>query len=162
MRWMLWGALAPAIVLAGCQQAANNSAPTSNATLAEIHKAENAQLAALNAKDFAGATAVYGKDAVIWVPGELPLSGDGLRGYFQKSADDPAYAATMDEGSNKSWVSADGDLAVTQFTGSDTHTVDGKPVTRRLLNQTVWQKQADGAWKNVSDVNMALPEAAAE
>lgn len=157
----LFTAAAP-LLLAACGQ--KPAAVDSETVLAAIHQAENAQIEALGKGDLAGATAVYGEGATIYVEGMPPATGaDAIKANFERQFTDKAFKVAVTEGSNKSWVAASGDLAVTGFTGTWTRTdpASGKPVTGPILNQTVWQKQADGSWKNVSDVNMALPEAAA-
>jgi ketosteroid isomerase-like protein len=71
---------------------------------------------------------------------------------------DPNAALKLNQGG--SLIAASGDLAVTtgsyEFTFTDPAT--GEPTAQHGMNQSVWQKQTDGAWKNVSDFNVALPE----
>lgn len=149
----------PLVLLAACNQAAAPADP--DAVMTAIHEVENGQMKAINARDAAGAGAVYAPDAMFYVPGQDPVSGsEAIAANFAEGIKDPAYAVTADEGSNRSWVAASGDMAATSFTGTWTRTVDGKVTTDRLVNQTVWQKQADGSWKIASDMNMTLPAAA--
>jgi ketosteroid isomerase-like protein len=155
----------PFVLLAGCEQAAETPAVDPDAVLAAIHEAENMQLAALQNDDVAGAVAVYGEGAALYVDREVPAIGPAaIQANMEAMFSDPGFNAEMDEGSYKSWVSASGDMAVTSFTGqfSRTNAETGEVVTEPMVNQTVWQKQADGSWKNVHDVNMVYAAEAVE
>lgn len=132
------------------------------AVMDAIHAVENGQIAALNAKDLAGATKVYTADAVLYAPGDPPASGsEAITAAFTNATADKAYGVVPDEGSQKSWVAASGDYATTSFTGQFTRTVDGAAKTDPFVNQTLWAKQQDGTWKIVSDVNAVVGTAAA-
>jgi ketosteroid isomerase-like protein len=158
-------AAAPIILIAACSQPAEPPAADADAVLAAIHEVENAQLEALNNGDTAGGAVVYGEGATLYVDGTSPATGaDAIQAHMEAMLSDPGFNVSMDEGSYKSWVAASGDLAVTSFTGlfSRTDTETGEVVTEPVVNQTVWQKQANGSWKNVHDVNMVYVGEAAE
>lgn len=52
-----------------------------------------------------------------------------------------------------------GDLATKTYTSAWTHTdgTSGIVLAERLVSQTTWVRQADGSWKNVSDLNAVYP-----
>lgn len=54
-----------------------------------------------------------------------------------------------------------GDLATKIYTSAWTHTdgTRGIVLAERLVSQTTWVRQADGSWKNVSDLNAVYPVA---
>jgi uncharacterized protein (TIGR02246 family) len=147
-------ALLPIAVLAACTPP---GAPDPAAVLAEIAKVEAAQMAAMEAGNVAGAIAPYAADAVMVSPGAAPAGGDAIRRNFEALAADPGFGLSVTRG--PAWVAASGELAVTSFTAQYTFTdpVSRRPVTEPMGNQTVWQKDADGAWKIVSDYNVSLP-----
>lgn len=150
----------PVVLVAACSQPAETPAADADAVLAAIHEVENAQLEALNDGDIAGGAVVYGEGATLYVDGTSPATGaEAIQAHMEAMLSDPGFNVSMDEGSYKSWVAASGDLAVTSFTGqfSRTNAETGEVVTEPVVNQTVWQKQGDGSWKNVHDVNMVYP-----
>jgi ketosteroid isomerase-like protein len=158
-------AAAPIILISACSQPAETPAVDPDAVLAAIHEVENGQLEALNSNDLAGGVAVYGEGATLYVDGTSPATGaEAIQAHMEAMLSDPGFDVSMDEGSYRSWVAASGDLAVTSFTGlfSRTDAETGEVVTEPVVNQTVWQKQDDGSWKNVHDVNMVYVEEAAE
>jgi len=155
MRALMLGALAPAMMLAACNKAAEEPAAQADAdaALAAISEVEQGQLAAFNADDVAGAIAVYAPDAIFFDAGSPPSSGlDAIR---------PGFEAMIGDANSKieltrtgSWVADSGELVVTQAKYTQTYTgPDGKAMTVSGVNQTVWKRQADGTWKNVSDFN---------
>mgnify|MGYP000386248845 CR=1 FL=1 len=155
----------PVMLIAACSQPDEAPAADPDAVLAAIHEVENGQLEALNANDLAGGVAVYGEGATLYVDGMAPAVGaEAIQAHMAAMFSDPGFNVEMDENSYKSWVAASGDLAVTSFTGlfSRTNEESGDVVTEPVVNQTVWQKQADGSWKNVHDVNMVYVAEAAE
>ena len=128
--------------------------------IAAISKAEAAQASAVGEKDLDRAVAVFAEDATLYMQGMPPAVGHAaIRGVNERALKDPVLNVVLDEASRKWWVSASGDLATTTYTSAWTHTDpnNGKPVTEQLVSQTTWQRQADGAWKNVSDINAVYP-----
>lgn len=152
-------AAAPIALLAACNQAAAPADPA--AVLAEIQKVEEGQIAAFNADDADGATAVYAADARFFDAGSPVVVGsDAIKAAFGAMLGDANAALELTE--NGSWVAASGELAVTSADYKQTMTgVDGKPTTIAGANLTVWQKQADGSWKIAADFNGPAPAAEA-
>jgi len=128
--------------------------------ISAIQKAEEAQGVALGKKDLDGAVTVFAEDATLYSPGIPPASGrQAIKAVNERVLEDPALNILIDEGSRKWWVSTSGDLATTSYTSAWTHTdaSRGKPVTEKLVSQTTWEKQSDGSWKNVLDINAVYP-----
>ena len=125
-----------------------------------IQKIEEAQAAALARNDLDGAVAVFAENTTLYLPGMPPASGrEAIKALHERVLKDPALNVAIDEASRKWWVSASGDLATTTYTTAWTHTdaSSGKPMTEQLVSQTTWAKQADGSWRNVSDINAVYP-----
>lgn len=163
MKWSLVIAAASLALLGACTQKPENTDPEK--VVAAINKAEEAQAAALGRKDFDGAVAVFAEDATLYMQGMPPAVGrDAIKAVNERVLKDPALNVVIDETSRKWWVSASGDLATTTYTSAWTHTdaSSGNSVTERLVSQTTWERQADGTWKNVSDINAVYPAAVAE
>jgi ketosteroid isomerase-like protein len=132
--------------------------------IAAITKAEVTQAAALDRKDLDGAVAVFAEDAMLYMQDMPPAMGrEAIKAVNERVLNDPALNVVPDEASRKWWISASGDLATTIYTSAWTHSdaSSGKPVTERLVSQTTWVRQADGRWKNVSDINAVYPAPAA-
>ncbi|TAL03018.1 MAG: nuclear transport factor 2 family protein [Rhodospirillaceae bacterium] len=133
--------------------------------IAAISKTEEAQTAAIGRNDLNGAVAVFAEDATLYTPGMPPAIGrEAIKAVNERVLKDPALNIVIDEASRKFWISANGDLATTTYTSAWTHTdaISGKPVTERLVSQTTWERQADGTWQNVSDLNAIYPVVPAE
>ena len=155
-------AAASLALLGACTQKPEAADP--EIAIAGISRAEETQAAALGRKDLDGAVAVFAEDATLYMQGMPPAMGrEAIKAVNERVLKDPALNVVIDEASRKWWVSASGDLATTTYTSAWTHTdaSSGKPVTERLVSQTTWERQADGTWKNVSDINAAYPAAAA-
>jgi len=152
----------PLAMLAGCGQQA--SAPVDTAKeLAAIHKMEEAQVAAFASRDLVAGLAPYVESSAFAQCGAPLLEGlPAIRPTMEAMLADPA--SRLEVTPKGSFVSAGGDLAVTTGDYAYTYTdpTTKQPVTEKGVNQTVWQKQADGSWKNVSDFNVATAPAAAE
>ncbi|WP_428028513.1 YybH family protein [Altererythrobacter sp.] len=153
MRAMTLGALAPALMLAACNQAAEAPAADPQAVLDAIAQVEQGQETAFNADDLAGATGVYASDATFFNAGGAPADGsEAINAEFDGMFKDANSGISITR--DKSWVAGSGELAVTQshytftFSGDD-----GNPMSVEGVNLTVWQKQDDGSWKIASDFN---------
>lgn len=140
-----------------CQPAAEK--PASVDTTAEsqaIEKAEQAQIAAINAHDLSGATSVYGEDAVFVGDDGVAVKGkDAISNTFKGFMADPTVKIDYTPGAKT--FSAGGDMAYSTAAFSETYT-DPKtkqPVSIKGTNSSVWQKQSDGNWKLVVDSNPA-------
>jgi ketosteroid isomerase-like protein len=153
---MRYIALAPFALLAAC--AVEKTDP--QAALDEVRKTEQAQIAAIQAKNLDGAVGVYDANATLIAPGGGPTTGAAaIRGTFQALLADPNLKIDFKQGPG--WAS--GDLAVTTATGSLT-TTDAKthlPATTEMDVQTVWHKDAKSEWKIVSDFDVARAPAPA-
>jgi ketosteroid isomerase-like protein len=158
MKTLLVPAAASLALLGACTQKSAITDP--QRVIAAISKVEAAQASALGNKDLDRAVAVFAEDATLYMQGMPPAVGRAaIKGANERVLKDPALNVVPDEASRKWWVSSSGDLATTTYTSAWTHTdpSNGKPVTERLVSQTTWQRQADGAWKNVSDINAVYP-----
>lgn len=153
MRAIIFATLAPAMFIAGCNQPPADTPADPADVLAAIDAVEQGQQAAFNADDLEGATSVYATDARFFDAGGAPAVGaEAIRAAFEGMFADPNAALSLTR--TQSWVAESGDLAVT--TSDYTLTVtgdDGQPVTISGVNQTLWQKQADGSWKIAADFN---------
>ena len=151
-------ALAALVMLGACQQ--NAAAPAIKTdTAAEtgaIRALEDRQIAAINAKDAAGSSAIYGKDAVfIGGNGEMTSGGEAIGTSFKKFVSDPLMKIDYQPGSKT--FSDDGSMAFSTANFTETHTnpATGKVETVTGTNLSVWRKQADGSWTLVADSNPA-------
>lgn len=155
-------AVAVLAILSGCTREADVADPED--VIAAIGRTEAAQAAALGRKDLDEAVAVFAEDATLYMQGLPPAIGRAaIKAANERVLQDPALNVAIDAGSRKWWVAASGDLATTTYTSAWTHTDpgSGKPVTERLVSQTTWKRQPDGAWKNVADINAVYPAPAA-
>jgi uncharacterized protein (TIGR02246 family) len=144
----------PLLALAACSKAVTTANPETE--LAAIRAVEKSQQTAFNSDDLEGAVAPYAEGAIFVGPGEAPARGiEAIRASAEAFIKDPNMSLSMTGGMG--WVAASGDLAVT--TGNWTLTMsgaDGKAMVMNGINQSTWQKQADG-WKMVLDFNQATP-----
>ena len=105
------------------------------------------------AKDLEEIVANYADDAVLIAPGSAPFQGkDAIRGGLKEMQGDSNLSLEFE--ASRVDVAKSGDFAYTQ--GSYTMTLTD-PSTKKPLNDkgsyvTVYQKQADGSWKVVSDI----------
>ncbi len=157
MRVPILLACAPLALVCSCSQPPASADP--NAVLSEIHAVEEAQVGAFSTKDIEGGLAPYAESSAFIASGTPYMDGlAAIRPGMEAMLADPNAALEMTP--KTSFVSASGDLAVTVsdyvYTHSDSET--GQAVAEKGVNQTVWRKQADGSWKNVSDFNISLPQ----
>jgi len=157
MRTMLTCAVIMAC--AACQQKATAPVPADTTADAQaIENAAKAQLAAIAARDVAGATNVYASDAVfIDDAGAASRGKDAINVTFTGYLADPAMKLDFKLG--RMIVSSSGDMAysVSEYTQTYTNPTTKKPVTMKGTNLCVWRKQADGSWKLAADSNPAGP-----
>ena len=140
-------ALAVAIALAGCEQAAK---PAGN-PIAELRAADSALQEALVAKDLEKITAFYADNAVMLPTAEPMIEGKpAIRDEWQHILAIPDFSnAAQLRGAD---VSTAGDLGYTWGTyRSKMMGEDGKPVEEPGKFLTVWKRGADGGWKVVMD-----------
>lgn len=152
--------IASALLLtaAACQQPAPKADEPAKvdtaAAAADIKAAEDAQIAAINAKDTAKATASYAEDAVfIGDDGKLVAGSAAIAEAFGGFLPDPALKIDYQPGEKT--FSDDGSMAYATATYSETITdpATKKVVTLTGTNLSVWRRQADGSWKLVADSN---------
>lgn len=147
-------ALTSLALLAACTQ---QSPPADrDRVIAAIQQIETAQADAVGRKDLDSALSVFADDTTLYLPGMPPAKGiKAIKAVHERAMQDPAQNVVIDDASRKWWISAGGDLATTTYTYVWTHTdaSSHKAVTEHIISQTTWAKQADGSWKNVSDVN---------
>ena len=130
--------------------------PDTAAETAAIVKLEQAQIAAITARDQAGATAPYTDDAVfISERGEASRGKDAIASGFKTFLADPTLKFDYTPGAKV--FSDGGDMAYSTaaYTQSYTDPATKKLVTMKGTNLSVWKKQADGSWKLVADSNPA-------
>jgi uncharacterized protein (TIGR02246 family) len=119
---------------------------------------EEGQIAAITARDPAGATSPYSDDAVfINDRGEASRSKDAIAAGFKKFLADPTLKIEYTPGAKV--FSDSGDMAYSTAEYSETYTdaATKKQVTMKGVNLSVWKKQADGSWKLIADSNPAAP-----
>ena len=147
------------VLLGACQQQAATPPAKADTQVASdaIGKLENAQIAAIKAKDPAGATALYGDDAV-FITGSGKTNGkEAIVTFFKGFLNDPHV--TIDYKPGTKTFSDDGTLAYSTATYVESYTdpTTKKPTTVKGTNLSVWRRQADGSWKLVGDANADSP-----
>ena len=146
-------AAAMALALCACERNSRTPAQADTAGAAqEVEQAEQAMLAAFQAKDAARLTSHYTSDAVVALPGEAALKGNEAIGRANaRDLADPNFKLTF--ANEKTEVASSGDLAYTIGTFNVTYT---NPETKQPQDGagnyiTVFKKQADGSWKAAAD-----------
>lgn len=132
--------------------------PDTAAETQAIEKMEQAQIAAITARDQAGATSPYADDAVfISERGEASRGKDAIAAGFKAFLTDPTLKFDYKPGPKV--FSDDGGMAYStaEYTETYTDPATKKVVTMKGTNLSVWRKQADGSWKLVADSNPAGP-----
>jgi uncharacterized protein (TIGR02246 family) len=147
------GAVALALLSAGCQQAAPPARkPDLKAEEAKILETDAAYMKAVQAKDAAAAAGVFAEDGASNAPGMPRSEGRAavakeLEEYFKQ----PRLSISWKN--SKVVISESGDLAYTTGTSETTKPdAKGKPVLEKGKFVTVWKKQAGGSWKVVEDI----------
>lgn len=154
----------PLAGLAACKQAEEASVPETSLKEApdpaqaeiSIEKAQAARISALNNRDVDGAVSVYAPDATLVIPNVEPLTDPAsIRANYASLLGDDSVKITVTP--TRTWVSAGADFAVTTAQISFADKVPGERPSVSSTNQSVWQRQADGTWKIVSEYSVALP-----
>ncbi|GAA4758442.1 hypothetical protein GCM10023264_28460 [Sphingomonas daechungensis] len=148
------------LACAACTQQATapTAKPDTAAETAAIEKLEQAQIAAITARDQAGATASYGDDAVfISERGETSKGRDAIVAGFKSLLADPTLKIDYKPGSKTFSDAGDMAYSTAEYTETYTDPTTKKPVTIKGMNLSVWKRQADGSWKLVADSNPAAP-----
>ena len=153
------------LACAACTQNAPEPAakPDTAAETQAIETLEKGQIAAVTARDVAGATNLYADDAVfISERGEASHGRDAITAGFKGMLTDPTMKIDYKPGPKT--FSDGGDMAysIAEYTESYTDPATKKVVNMKGTNLSVWKKQADGGWKLVADSNPAGPSGAAE
>lgn len=146
-------------LLGACQQQGASAPPKSDTQAASeaIGKLEKEQIAAINAKDPAAATALYGDEAVFITTSRKTDGKDAIVTFYRDFLTDPNVKIDYNPG--KKTFSDDGTLAYSTatYTESFTDPATKKATTVKGTNLSVWRKQADGGWKLVGDANADSP-----
>ena len=127
---------------------------------ASIKEAQAARISALNRRDVDGAVSVYAPNATLVVPNATPLTDPAsIRANYASLLGDDGMVMTVTP--TRTWVSAGADFAVTtaRITVHRKSNGDRPGIDTGIdsASQSVWQRQADGTWKIVSEYNVALP-----
>jgi uncharacterized protein (TIGR02246 family) len=156
LRSIMAGAL---VALGACTQATKTADPAK--VISAIQKVEEEQNAALAQNDLDRAVTIFTEDSTVYFTGQPPMHGRAaIKAFNARALKDPALKVVIDEANRKTWVAASGELATTAYRYAWTHTdaATGRPVTEQVASQTTWEKQADGTWKNVMDINVVYAE----
>lgn len=144
-------ALILSVAAVGC-----NKAPDTQSDAQAIRDSEAAAVKDWQAKDVNKITSHYAADAVMLVPDLPAMKGtDAIRNGVATVLKDPHMTLTFSP--SVVMVSKDGDMAYTQgyyvMTYSEPRT--GATMVEKGKYVTVYQKQPDGSWKAVEDINNA-------
>src|SRR5581483_8063932 len=153
------GLLALAI---GCSQAPPPAPPDTRATDEKaIRDNETAWSNDWGTKDVEKIVSHYADDATLMIPNMPLLKGkDAIhKGVAEMTADKNLALSFV---TSSAEVAKSGDIAYTQgtYTLTVTDPKTKKPITERGKYVTVYQKQPDGSWKAVEDINNADAPAA--
>lgn len=145
----LLGITAIALVATACNQSAN----THDADVQALKDNEVQWNQDWLSKDASKIAAHYSDDAVLMVPGSVPVTGrDAIQSSLKQMVVDPAMSLKFQ--ASKVEVAKSGDLGYTQ--GSYTLTLTDSS-TKKVINDhgsyvTAYRKLTDGSWKAVSDI----------
>ena len=148
------------LACAACNQTAPapSAKPDNSAETAAIEKLEQAQIAAITARDPAGATSLYADDAVfIGDRGETSRGKEAIVSGFKSFLSDPAIKVDYQPGAKVFSESGDMAYSTAEYTETYTDSATKKLVNIKGTNLSVWKKQADGSWKLAADSNPAGP-----
>ena len=152
----LLGAATLALVVGGCQKAADKADP--EAVKAAIKADEKKWNDQFKAKDTEGLVGHYADDAYFVVPGVKPADGaTQIRKVYADAIADANFAVTF--ASDKIGVASSGDFAYARghFSEKYTDPKTGQATTDTGSYVTVYKKQQDGSWKAVEDFAAADP-----
>lgn len=143
-------------LLAACQPKAPEVDPIAEADT--IRRLEQSLVAAIASDDATAAASIYAHDSVLYSAGFAPANTTASReAMFAGMVNDPNAALTFN--SDRVVVSPDGTMAFSSgaYTMTMTNPETNQPATETGSFVTVWQKQVDGSWKIVSDINTPGP-----
>jgi len=151
------------VAILACAACNRNEAPRAAspdiaAETQAIQKAEEAQLAAITARDEAGSTSVYAEDAVfVDDHGNASRGRAAIASAFKPFLADPTMKLDYKPGSKVFSSSGDMAYSTAEFSQSYTDPKTKKLVTSKGTNVSVWRKESDGSWRLVADSNPAGP-----
>ena len=156
-------ALALAVILAGCNQAAPPAPDTREADAQAIRDVETAWSASFATKDVDKVGVFWADDASVFMTDSPVLTGiAAIEAAMKPMAEDKNFSISF--ASTKVEVSKASDLGYTQgaYTMAMTGSKTKKVLTEKGTYVTVYKKQADGGWKAVADIFNADAPAAPE
>jgi ketosteroid isomerase-like protein len=108
----------------------------------------------ISSKDTEKILSYWSDDAVLYSPGEAPVKGkDALRTMVAESFNNPGFSISWEP--IEAHVSDDGSMGYlieqNKVTINDSTIFYGNALT-------VWQKSADGTWKNVAEMSTPKPQ----
>jgi uncharacterized protein (TIGR02246 family) len=146
-------ALLAVLFTAGCASTPPPAPDTRDADAKAIHDNEDAWNNDFVAKDVAKLQAHYTDDATLMAPGMPPTHGkEAIGKVLKEMVGDPALSLKFQ--ATRVEVAKNGDFGYSEgtYTMSMTNPVTKKPMTDKGSYVTVYTKQADGAWKAISDI----------
>jgi uncharacterized protein (TIGR02246 family) len=156
-RFFFPASVALAVLIAGCAPATPPVAPdTRDADAKAIRQLEADWSQSFATKDVEKATAFYADDASLFNSGMPIVTGKAnIANTWKPYLSDSNFALSFSP--DKVVVSKSGDMASTQGSYSLTYT---DPKTKKQVSEKgkyveVYMKQADGSWKDVSDISNA-------
>jgi uncharacterized protein (TIGR02246 family) len=156
-RSTLWGICGLMLALAGCTQAPPPVPPdTREADAKAIRELEAAWVQAFAARDAKMVASFWAPDASVLMPNMPIINGrEAAQTAVEGMLKDPNFYLTFD--STKVEVSKASDYAYSEgtYTMASTDPKTKKVMTEKGKFVTVYQKQADGSWKAVADINNA-------
>lgn len=151
------------LALTACTQVTPPAPDTREADTKAIHDVEAIARKAWADKSAESLASIYAPNGQLIVPGMGAISGPAdIQASAAEFFKDPNIALTFE--SQKVEISKSGDLGYSQGTYAMTSTnpLTKKPSVEKGTYVTVFQKQTDGTWKAVADINaMGPPEAPA-
>lgn len=134
-----------------CVSSAGSQPVRDTAARDDLLKTDKEWAQAAATRDVERIVSYWTGDAVIYSPGEAPVSGkEAIRGYVAQSLKNPGFAISWTP--MQAEVSRSGDLGYTMGTNAFTiPTAEGGSTTVAGRYVTVWRKEADGKWRCVVD-----------
>src|SRR5712692_1812518 len=148
------------VALGGCAQAPRTLPDTREADLRAVRETDAAKMRAWADKDADKIAFFFADDATHFSPNRPALKGrQSIRETFKERQADPSRTVSAEATSIE--VSRGGDLAygIGVYTATSTDPKTRKVMTEKGRYVTVYEKQPDGSWKGV--VNMDNAEAPA-
>jgi len=144
------------LMLAGCTQAPPAPPDTRDADSKAIRDSELSWVQAFAARDASKVASFWTEDASVLMPNTPIIKGrTAAQAAVEAMLKDPNFYLTFD--STKVEVSKASDYAYSEgtYTMATTDPKTKKVMTEKGKFVTVYQKQADGSWKVVADINNA-------